>query len=500
MAEDGIMDAIFGGLKQVGSAGVDIAKTVAQLPLTIATLPTDFIKNPNVFLGGGPAVTRGIDIGAILSKDYRRQKEADLKGAADFEKMRQNAEAVKFVDTLFGNTATDTAQGERRKMLEAQGFDPAMLQPLANAAKAERHAARRGAGAAGMAPEIANIADINAAQQAGQTRFASDRQLKEIGAQGAETRRNQGNASSLERSNMYAREAEQFQRGKQTEKMKNRLGRKDDRIRGRAFEQALPTLLQFEQTPEGQAAMRTNPALRNTVAVTKSLLGAGKLPPKLAEEAVLGIVSSAQKGATAQGTPEQFGMSPSVQTQIDKDLIAAQDLGMKAESVLATYDPSWSTLAGKGKLKVQGVKDVLTGQRDPNIANFRAWQQSAGELYSRNKLELTGQASNAQESAEIQRVVPNPDDLGPTQIQAALESFRANAVRKQGVLSKMKQEGRVELTTLERDYLNVKTLLDLKRSGVVSDVAFKSFFGRLTPDRRRDLLNLIKAEQNGAQQ
>jgi hypothetical protein len=179
--------------------------------------------------------------------------------------------------------------------------------------------------------------------------------------------------------------------------------------------------------------------------------------------------------------------------------MAAQDLGMQAERVLATYDPSWSTLGGKALLKGQGLKDIVTGKAPENLGNFHAWRQGASELYSRGKLELTGQASNAQESREIRRVFPEPDALGPVQMQAALESLRANANRKQAVLSKMKAEGRVELTTSERDYLNVKTLLELKKAGVVNPDAFKRFFGMLTPERRQDVLNLVKAEASNGQ-
>lgn len=191
------LEDIFGaakeGLQAVGNAGLDVGKAVANIPVSVLTAIPDFTKDPDVFLAGG----REQALASLLSRDYRKQQKEQMDAARTWDKMTKTKEAVDWVQGLFGGLATDTAQGEQRKLLEAQGFDPAMLQQLANAAKAERHAARRGAGAAGMAPEIANIADINAAQQAGQTRFASDRQLKEIGAQGAETRRNQGNQFGL---------------------------------------------------------------------------------------------------------------------------------------------------------------------------------------------------------------------------------------------------------------------------------------------------------------
>lgn len=191
------LEDIFGaakeGLQAVGNAGLDVGKAVANIPVSVLTAIPDFTKDPDVFLAGG----REQALASLLSRDYRKQQKEQMDAARTWDKMTKTKEAVDWVQGLFGGLATDTAQGEQRKLLEAQGFDPAMLQPLANAAKAERHAARKGASAAGMAPEIANIADINAAQQAGQTRFASDRQLKEIGAQGAETRRNQGNQFGL---------------------------------------------------------------------------------------------------------------------------------------------------------------------------------------------------------------------------------------------------------------------------------------------------------------
>lgn len=194
------LESIFGaakeGLQEVGNAGLDIGKTIAQIPLSVATAVPDFLKNPDLFLNeNGQLDYRGV--GSLLSKDYRKNRQMEMDTAAQWNNAQKIADGVKFVNEIFQGAATDTAQGEQRKMLEAQGFDPAMLQPLANAAKAERHAARKGATAAGMASPIANIADIQSAQQAGQTRFASDRQLKEIGAQGAETRRNQGNQFGL---------------------------------------------------------------------------------------------------------------------------------------------------------------------------------------------------------------------------------------------------------------------------------------------------------------
>ena len=189
----GIIDTLFGGLKRVGEAGVDVGKAVAEIPLNIVTAIPDFVKDPEVFLSGG----KHDAIGALLSSDFRKKRKADLTAARDWEKMTQTKDAVDWVQKMFSGQATDTAQGELRKTMVAQGMDNAMLQPIANAAKAERHAARKGGAAAGLLPAVANIADVNAAQQAGQAQLGNRFNLEEQTHGGQVTRQNQGNQYTL---------------------------------------------------------------------------------------------------------------------------------------------------------------------------------------------------------------------------------------------------------------------------------------------------------------
>ena len=156
----GAGDFIMDGLKAVGEAGLDAAKTVAQLPLTIATLPTDFIKNPNVFFGNGP---RGLDLGAIFSKDYRKQKEADIKGAADFEKLQQHKQAVDWVTNMFtqqaptsGKSPAEYAQGLRDQGIPNEYVQPALQQDYAQGQ--QRQQARQALGQF-LPPEIAGFVE-----------------------------------------------------------------------------------------------------------------------------------------------------------------------------------------------------------------------------------------------------------------------------------------------------------------------------------------------------
>ena len=193
-----IADALLSGLKQVGDAGLDAAKTVAQLPLTIATLPTDFLKNPEVFMGG----PRGVDVAAILSKDYRKQKAADIQGARDYEKLRQQASGVDWAQKLFFGPTSGMSPAEGAQAAQAAGIPQNMARLLQQRDYAESQAekeARDAATASGMLPQVAAIADRDSAQQAGQSQF-SDRLAREQNVQQAGlTRGNQSHEAELQR-------------------------------------------------------------------------------------------------------------------------------------------------------------------------------------------------------------------------------------------------------------------------------------------------------------
>ena len=189
----GFLETLFGPDGIGGQPGVPMRALYAT-PIAgdVAKTLTDFGKNPELFFGG--SARGGLDLPALLSSDYRKQKAADMEADREANKALATARGVltaKNLADFFGGLATDTAQGETRKTLIAQGMDPALVNPLAAAAKSERHSARRGGKAAGLLPEVANIADVNSAQQAGQSQF-TDRLAREQNVQQADlTRGNQ---------------------------------------------------------------------------------------------------------------------------------------------------------------------------------------------------------------------------------------------------------------------------------------------------------------------
>jgi hypothetical protein len=189
-----IFGGLFEGLKQVGDLGLDVGKAVVDIPMALVSAIPEFTKDPEVFMRGGRA-----DPGALLSRDYRTRKKADLTAAREFEKMQQTASAMDWVNSLFGPTS-GMSPAESKEFAISQGASPAMAEAAQRRdyVMSQDEAANRAAAlASGQLPEVARIADRHSAQQAGQTRFASDRQIQEIGAQGAETRRNQGNQFGL---------------------------------------------------------------------------------------------------------------------------------------------------------------------------------------------------------------------------------------------------------------------------------------------------------------
>jgi len=189
-----------GDLSEGAGVGETLAKGLGNIPHFLTDIaiknPLEILKNPSSALNdrGEVSITR------LLFPDFRR---AAVKEEKEQQKLRDAAISAHVFNTyqkgagILSGAATDRAQGEMRKALVAQGLDPAVLQPYANAAKAERHAARKAGAAAGLLPEVANIADINAGQQAGQSQFA-DRLAREQNVQQGEIiRQNQGNQFTL---------------------------------------------------------------------------------------------------------------------------------------------------------------------------------------------------------------------------------------------------------------------------------------------------------------
>ena len=350
---------------------------------------------------------------------------------------------------------------------------------------------------AGITPEVARIMQntdiVDVAKQGSQAGFTRGTQYQ----QAALTQANQANQAALARETAAINRTGEFGLAKQKAKMEQRIKARGERQTQKPFTQASERILAFAQTPEGQEAFKNNPAMRAALGVAQAVTGGGPMIPEVGGEVLETLTSAAQKGATAQGTPEQFGMSTATQTDLNKRIVDTQNLMQQSEVVLATFKPEWATLKGRGKLLMKSASDVLGGNPQ-ELAEFRAWVGGAADLYSRNKLELTGQASTAQESAEIQRIVPNPESLGPQQIGAALQTFAAAKRRQFRFLSKMQEEGRVALTEAENDFLILTTLMDMEEKKLVAKTAVNQFFGKL-PFERRAAVKTMMQEEAGAQ-
>lgn len=170
----GFMDTLFGpdgpggqpgivgnALSAIGNAGVDAAKTVAQLPLTLATLPTDFLKQPDLFIGSNGHA----DLAAILSKDYRKQKAADIQGEKDFERLRRQAAGMDWAQKMFFGNDTGRSPAGNAEAAIASGLpqDQAEMlrqRDMAQSALlgAERANTQGALGQIGVPPEIARFA------------------------------------------------------------------------------------------------------------------------------------------------------------------------------------------------------------------------------------------------------------------------------------------------------------------------------------------------------
>lgn len=435
----GFLDDLFGaaktGLQEVGNAGVDLGKTLLNIPVSVATAIPDFINNPDLFLNdNGQLDPRGV--GSLLSRDYRKSRQSDMdlqnEMARDMARAEKIANGVNIVKTIFGDNMggvrTDTARQAYGQALQqnAPGLD---VFPFIMGTQAEADAARAAAGEAGAMPNLAKIADINSAQQLGQTRFASDRQLKEIGARGAETRRSQGNQAGLQRANMYAQEEEQARRLREGEKFKKRLGRRDERLRGKAFADAMPDILRMGETPDGAAALASNPALRGMVVLGKSVQD-GNMSPALAEEIFKGTVHAAQSGATVQDKLSAFGTTTATdsrrQEEIDNSLGEVADMDWLEQN----FDPAYISIPGRGKLAIQTGLNTLGIKMSPKsfLSKRTDFAARAQNSYLKFRKFVTGVAGegNKQLGEELSLAIPDINrDLAPDVFLAKVRSVKA---------------------------------------------------------------------------
>ena len=158
MDGNAITDALFGGLKRVGEAGIDLTKGIASIPLNIATALPDFLKDPEVFLAGG----RENAIAALLSKDFRNQQKANLEADRSFTKLKQHKDAVDWVSEMFTKQAPTSGKSpaEFAQSLRDQGIPDEYVQQGLQADYAQgqqRKSAREAYIAAGESPQTADL-------------------------------------------------------------------------------------------------------------------------------------------------------------------------------------------------------------------------------------------------------------------------------------------------------------------------------------------------------
>jgi len=137
-------------------------KDLARLPFTLAKLPLDFISEPSMFTNG-----RQIDIGAILSPTYRKEKKDQIATEQAAEKARNIYQGVKMADE-FARTMTERQPDQRYAMVqqfEAAGGSPDQSNAAlgqANAADQQAQIARQGVASAlpGLPPELVAATDF----------------------------------------------------------------------------------------------------------------------------------------------------------------------------------------------------------------------------------------------------------------------------------------------------------------------------------------------------
>jgi len=162
------------GLQEVGNAGVDLGKTLLNIPVSVATAIPDFINNPDLFLNdNGELDPRGI--GSLLSRDYRKNRQSQMDVQGEMARADKIAKGVNLVKTIFGNSMGDTRTeagrlGYAQALQEnAPGLD---ISPFFLGTQAEARAGQQGASAAGLIPEVAAIAMPQDAIAAGQKQLS----------------------------------------------------------------------------------------------------------------------------------------------------------------------------------------------------------------------------------------------------------------------------------------------------------------------------------------
>ena len=189
----GIMEALFGPDGPGGKPGAvgKAYNAVADTPVaSLLTIPTEIFNDPLKFTNGEGK----FDLAALLSPNAQKTFAAQRKANEDATKMRAVADMVNTGDkvlSMFSQQPTPEAQDAVRRGLTGMGVSADTTDPFNFAAQNSRDVARRAGAAAGLLPEVANIANVNTAQQAGQAQLGNRFNIEEQTHGGEVTRQNQ---------------------------------------------------------------------------------------------------------------------------------------------------------------------------------------------------------------------------------------------------------------------------------------------------------------------
>jgi hypothetical protein len=266
------MDALFGGLKRVGDAGVDVGKAVAEIPLNIVTAIPDFVKDPDVFLSGG----RLGAVGALLSKDYRTKQKADLTAAREWDKFQKTRQAVDWATELFSDTPFAQRHTAVAQATQAGVSDDLIEQSLAQASGRDQRARIAREGVATALPDIPPelVAETNFTPEQAVATIVDANNAKADDAY-RDSRAAIADANAAKRLTLAERREQRLKaqppaQTPEEKEARRRLGRKADY----AFKS---TTEQLEQGLPGAIAGITDPTLAGSLRA--------KMPSHIAEEA-----------------------------------------------------------------------------------------------------------------------------------------------------------------------------------------------------------------------
>lgn len=180
----------------VGGAGDFLGSLFGHVSsLALRTLP-DIIKNPESFIDERGHLSPLL----VLDANSREENEKARKMDADIKKSALAASVInQGNDLLKAGHDTLTSPAARALMGKIFGENDPRVQAVVDASNADSATYRTAGLASGLLPAVADIADANSAQAAGQSQF-TDRLAREQNVQQAGlTRGNQANEAALQR-------------------------------------------------------------------------------------------------------------------------------------------------------------------------------------------------------------------------------------------------------------------------------------------------------------